>query len=334
MKYRRFGKTGFMASEISLGTWQLGSKWGDEFNTENAMKTLQAAVDSGINLFDTADIYQDKLSEPAIGEFLNGENGWNKLHPEKKVFVVTKMGRDLNPHVAEGYNEENLRFFVDRSRKAQKVDALDLTLLHCPPTPVFSDKKVFAVLDALKAEGKIKHYGVSIEKVEEGLAALEHNISAIEVIFNMFRLKPAEELFKKCAEKDVAIIVRVPLASGLLSGKFNASTTFGPQDHRSYNRNGEAFDKGETFSGVDYMTGVATAEQLKAELGTDNLAGTALRWILMHPEVSVVIPGASRPEQVTSNIAASELPALTDEQMATVQRIYDEKIRPLVHHLW
>lgn len=327
MNYRIFGKTGFKVSEISLGTWQLGSRWGDPFNEEVAQQTLQAAVDNGINLFDTADIYQDKQSEPAIGRFL-------KAHPDKEIFVVTKMGRDLNPHVAEGYNEENLRFFVNRSRKNLGVDALDLTLLHCPPTSVFSDKKVFDVLDAMKAEGLIKHYGVSIEKVEEGLAALEHDISAIEVIFNMFRLKPAEELFKRCAEKNVGIIVRVPLASGLLTGKYTAATTFGPEDHRTYNRHGEAFDKGETFSGVDYATGLHAAQRLKEELQAENLAATALRWILMHPEVSVIIPGASRPQQIVDNVAASELPALTPGQMDIVKKVYDEEIRSSVHQLW
>lgn len=327
MKYRIFGKTGFEASEISLGTWQLGSRWGDAFNEEVALQTLQAAVDNGINLFDTADIYQDGMSEPTIGKFL-------KANKDKKIFVVTKMGRDLHPHVAEGYTEENLRRFVDRSRKNQGVDALDLTLLHCPPTSVFYDKKVFEALDKIKAEGLIHHYGVSIEKLEEGFAALEHDISAIEVIFNMYRMKPAEELFRRCKEKNVAIIVRVPLASGLLTGKYTADTSFGPQDHRSYNRNGEQFDKGETFSGVDYMTGVNTAQRLMKELPTDDLAGMALRWILMHPEVSVVIPGASRPEQIVRNVEASELPPLTEAQMATVSKIYDEDIRPLVHHLW
>lgn len=327
MNYRLFGKTGFKVSEVSLGTWQLGSRWGDEFNEEVAQATLQAAVDNGINMFDTADIYQDGNSEKAIGRFL-------KANPDKEIFVTTKMGRALNPHVAEGYNEENLRFFVNRSRENQGVDALDLTLLHCPPTSVFHDKKVFDVLDKIKAEGLIKNYGVSIEKVEEGIAALDYDISAIEVIFNMYRMKPAEELFRKAAEKNVGIIVRVPLASGLLTGKYSAATTFGPNDHRTFNRNGEAFDKGETFSGVDYATGLQTAELLKKELHTDDLAGTALKWILMHPEVSVVIPGASKAEQIVSNVKASELPALTDEQMNTIKRIYDEKIKESVHHLW
>lgn len=327
MKYRTLGKTGYKVSEISLGTWQLGSRWGDPFDEKVALETLEAAVENGINLFDTADIYQDALSERAIGKFL-------LAHPDKRIYVVTKMGRDLNPHVAEGYNETNLRYFVNRSRKHQGVDSLDLTLLHCPPTSVYADRRVFDTLDKMKAEGLIRHYGVSIEKVEEGLAALEYDISAIEVIFNMFRIKPAEELFQKAAEKNVGIIVRVPLASGLLTGKYDHRTTFGPNDHRTFNRNGEAFDKGETFSGVDYITGVRAANRLKEELGTDDLATTALRWILMHPEVSVIIPGASRPEQIVSNVKASELPALTDREMQLVRTIYDEEIRPLVHQLW
>lgn len=327
MKYRTLGKTGYKVSEISLGTWQLGSRWGDPFDEKVALETLEAAVENGINLFDTADIYQDSLSERAIGKFL-------LAHPDKRIYVVTKMGRDLNPHVAEGYNETNLRYFVNRSRKHQGVDSLDLTLLHCPPTSVYADRRVFDTLDKMKAEGLIRHYGVSIEKVEEGLAALEYDISAIEVIFNMFRIKPAEELFQKAAEKNVGIIVRVPLASGLLTGKYDHRTTFGPNDHRTFNRNGEAFDKGETFSGVDYITGVRAANRLKEELGTDDLATTALRWILMHPEVSVIIPGASRPEQIVSNVKASELPALTDREMQLVRTIYDEEIRPLVHQLW
>ena len=327
MNYRTLGKTGYKVSEISLGTWQLGSRWGDPFNEEVAMQTLEAAVANGINLFDTADIYQDGLSEPAIGRFL-------KANPDKEVVVVTKMGRDLNPHVAEGYNEKNLRGFVERSLRNQQRDALDLTLLHCPPTSVFSNKEVFAALDRMKSEGMVRHYGVSIEKVEEGFAALEHDISAIEVIFNMFRMKPAEELFAMCKEKNVGVIVRVPLASGLLTGKYTMNTTFGPDDHRSYNRNGEVFDKGETFSGVDYSTGLRTAQQLKDELATNDLAGAALRWILMFPEVGVIIPGASRPEQIVENVKASELPPFTPEQMATVERIYNSNIRASVHHLW
>lgn len=327
MNYRTLGKTGYEVSEISLGTWQLGSRWGDPFSEEVAQQTLEAALENGINMLDTADIYQDGCSERAIGRFL-------KAHPEKRIYVVTKMGRALNPHVAEGYTEENMRRFVNQSRERMGVDALDLTLLHCPPTPIFSNKEFFACLDKMKAEGIIRHYGVSIERIDEGLAALEHDISAIEVIFNMYRQRPAEELFKKAAEKNVGIIVRVPLASGMLTGTYTANKTFGPNDHRTYNRNGESFDKGETFSGVDYLTGIRSAERLKAELPTDDLAGMALRWCLMFPEVSVVIPGASRPEQIVRNVAASELPPLSPAQMETVKRIYNEDIKDTVHNLW
>lgn len=327
MNYRTLGKTGYEVSEISLGTWQLGSRWGDPFSEEVAQQTLEAALENGINMLDTADIYQDGCSERAIGRFL-------KAHPEKRIYVVTKMGRALNPHVAEGYTEENMRRFVNQSRERMGVDALDLTLLHCPPTPIFSNKEFFACLDKMKAEGIIRHYGVSIERIDEGLAALEHDISAIEIIFNMYRQRPAEELFKKAAEKNVGIIVRVPLASGMLTGTYTADKTFGPNDHRTYNRNGESFDKGETFSGVDYLTGIRSAERLKAELPTDDLAGMALRWCLMFPEVSVVIPGASRPEQIVRNVAASELPPLSPAQMETVKRIYNEDIKDSVHNLW
>lgn len=327
MNYRTLGKTGYEVSEISLGTWQLGSRWGDPFSEEVAQQTLEAALENGINMLDTADIYQDGCSERAIGRFL-------KAHPEKRIYVVTKMGRALNPHVAEGYTEENMRRFVNQSRERMGVDALDLTLLHCPPTPIFSNKEFFACLDKMKAEGIIRHYGVSIERIDEGLAALEHDISAIEVIFNMYRQRPAEELFKKAAEKNVGIIVRVPLASGMLTGTYTADKSFGPNDHRTYNRNGESFDKGETFSGVDYLTGIRSAERLKAELPTDDLAGMALRWCLMFPEVSVVIPGASRPEQIVRNVAASELPPLSPAQMETVKRIYNEDIKDSVHNLW
>lgn len=327
MKYRILGKTGYRASEISLGTWQLGSRWGEPFDARIARETLEAALAAGIDLFDTADIYQGGESERAIGRFL-------KEHPAAGLRVVTKMGRALDPHTAAGYTAENMRRFVDGSRRRLGVEQLDLTLLHCPPTPVYRDGRLFDALDTLKHEGAICHYGVSVERIDEALAALDRDISAIEIIFNMFRLRPAEELFAKAAERNVGIIVRVPLASGLLTGGYTEHTRFGADDHRTYNRNGEAFDKGETFSGVDYRTGIEAARQLKAGLGCDDLGALALRWILMHPEVSVVIPGASRPEQIVRNAAASELPPLTEEQMAVVRRVYDERIRPLVHHLW
>lgn len=326
MEKRRLGKTGRMVTEIGLGTWQLGTKWGDPFNHQEAMRILEATYDSGVNLIDTADIYNDGNSEKAIGELL-------KKYPDH-FYVVTKCGRGLNPHVAEGYTPEAMERFVDGSLKRLGLERLDLVLLHCPPAPVYENDALFAGMDRLKEKGKIADYGVSIEKVSEGLKAMEYNISAMEVIYNMFRLKPAEELFPQAKAHDVGIITRVPLASGLLTGKFTASTTFGPQDHRSYNRNGESFDKGETFSGVDYDQGLQAVAELKELFHTDNLAPYALRWILMNDAVSVVIPGASKANQLTSNIEAAQLPPLTQEQMDGVQAIYDKYIRASVHDNW
>lgn len=326
MKYRLLGKTGFEVSEISLGTWQLGSKWGDPFDMKVAIDTLEAAYSNGVNLFDTADIYQDGMSEKAIGEFLKTKSD--------RIYVVTKCGRALNPHVSEGYNEANIRKFAEGSLKRLGVEALDLLLLHCPPTAVYHSPEAFQALDKLKDEGKILNYGVSVERVDEAIAALDYDISAIEIIFNMFRLKPAEELFAKAAARNVGIIVRVPLASGLLSGRYDEKTTFGENDHRSYNREGKFFDKGETFSGIDYMTGVEAARKLKEELGADNLAQMALRYILMYPEVSTVIPGASTPSQISANTLASECSPFTPEQMKIVENIYDRYIREQVEDKW
>ena len=326
MKYRVLGKTGFNISEISLGTWQLGSKWGEDFNKENAMQTLEAAYSEGINFFDTADIYQGGLSEKAIGEFIKDK--------KDKVFVVTKCGRKLNPHNAQGYNEENIREFVDASLKNMDVESLDLVLLHCPPTETYENKELFKALDDLKAEGKIKNYGVSVEKVEEAIKALEYDISAVEIIFNMFRLKPSEEFFKLAKEKNVGIIVRVPLASGMLTGKYTMSTEFSKDDHRNYNRNGEFFDKGETFSGVDYETGIKAANEIKERLKTDSLAMSALKYILMYDVVSTVIPGASRPSQISENAKASELLNFTDEEMNIVKEVYNRDIKNSVKDLW
>lgn len=326
MEQRRFGKTGRMVTEIGLGTWQLGTKWGDPFNHQEAMRVLEATYESGINFIDTADIYNDGNSEKAIGELL-------KKYPDH-FFVVTKCGRGLNPHVAEGYTPEAMERFVDGSLKRLGLERLDLVLLHCPPSPVYENDALFAGMDRLKEKGKIADYGVSIEKVSEGLKAMEYNISAIEVIFNMFRLKPAEELLPQAKAHDVGIITRVPLASGLLTGKYTAATTFGPKDHRTLNRNGELFDKGETFSGVNYDQGLQAVAELKELFHTDNLAPYALRWILMNDAVSVVIPGASKASQLTSNIEAAQLPPLTQEQMDGVQAIYDKYIRASVHDNW
>lgn len=321
-----FGNTGKVVSRLGLGTWQLGTKWGEKFNEIEAQKILEAANKSAINFIDTADIYNGGQSELAIGQYMQEH--------ENDFYVVTKCGRGLNPHIASMYTPEAIEEFVDGSLKRLNMSCLDMVLLHCPPSEIYDDERVFAKLDELKAQGKIAAYGVSIEKVSEGLKAMKYNISAIEVIFNMFRLKPLEELFPKALEKNVGIIVRVPLASGLLTGKYTKETMFGKNDHRSYNRNGEAFDKGETFSGVDYNLGLEAVEELKKVFQTEDLAPVALRWILMHKAVSVVIPGASKEEQVYANLRAMDLPPLTSEQMAAVTAIYNEYIKDSVHNNW
>lgn len=326
MNTRCLGNTGKTVSEIGLGTWQLGTKWGDPFNKDEAMRILEAAYECSITMIDTADIYNDGSSELAIGEFI-------KKH-KNHFTVVTKCGRALNPHVDEGYNAKNIEKFIDGSLKRLQLEQLDSILLHCPPTSVYKKDEVFTALDKMKQSGKIASYGVSIEKVSEGIDAMDYDISVIEVIFNMFRLKPAEELFPIAKEKNIGIICRVPLASGLLTGRYTPQTTFGANDHRTYNRNGESFDKGETFSGVDFQLGLQAVDELKKLFNTDDLIPYALKWILMYDAVSTVIPGASKTEQVFSNVKASELPDLTPEQMKGVQDIYDKYIRSTVHNNW
>lgn len=326
MKERILGKTGKSVSEIGLGTWQLGTVWGQPFNHTEAMKILETAYENGITLIDTADVYNGGQSEKAIGEII-------KKYPEH-FYVVTKCGRRLNPHVAEAYTPESVESFIDDSLLRLGVEKLDMVLLHCPPSPVFHNDEVFTALDKMKERGKITNYGVSIEKVSEGLAAMQYNIAAIEVIFNMFRLKPTEELFQETMKNNVGVIARVPLASGLLTGRFTKDTKFGEKDHRTFNRNGESFDKGETFSGVDYDLGLKAVEELKTVFNTENLIPYALRWILMHEAVSVVIPGASKADHVKTNVEASELPELSQEQMQAVQEIYDRYIKSSVHALW
>jgi len=326
MKQRIFGKTGRAVSEIGLGTWQLGTRWGDTFNHDEAMKILETAEESGITFIDTADVYNGGKSEETIGEYISAHPG--------RFYITTKCGRRLNPHTADMYTPGAIVGFIDGSLKRMKLEKLDMILLHCPPTPVFARDDIFAELDRQKKLGKIADYGVSIEKVSEGIQAMEYDISAMEVIFNMFRLKPLDELFPLEAEKNVGIIARVPLASGLLTGKFTKDTAFGPQDHRSYNREGAAFDKGETFSGIPYELGLEAAEALKKVFGTSNLAPYAIRWILMDPRVSVVIPGASRASQVTENVRAAELPPVTAEQMRQVTEIYDRFLRETIHPQW
>ncbi|WDF81901.1 aldo/keto reductase [Lacticaseibacillus pabuli] len=325
MKYRMLGKTGYKISEVSLGTWQLGGKWGAPFDRADADATLEEAYSKGVNFFDTADGYQGGESEKAVGDFI-------KKHPD--VHYTTKIGRKEEPLSVDHFAPEALRRYVDESRKNMGVDSLDLVLLHCPPMQTYYNPKMFETLDQLQAEGKIKHYGVSVERVEEAIKALDYNVAAVEIIFNMFRLRPAQLFFKLAKEHNVGILARVPLASGLLTGKMTKDTKFAPTDQRSNNRNGELFDKGETFSGVDFNTGVDAAQELKKRLHVDNMAATALRFILMYDAVSAVIPGASNPTQIERNTIASDLPALTHEQMGVVQDVYDEMIKNPVHYLW
>ncbi|MCR5761135.1 MAG: aldo/keto reductase [Sphaerochaetaceae bacterium] len=327
MKTRLFGNTGKQVSEIGLGTWQLGTRWGDPFNEEEGIKILDAADKAGITFIDTADVYNGGKSEETIGKFLKGKD-------RDKYFITTKCGRRLKPHSAEMYTPEAVSSFIDDSLARLSTDHIDLLLLHCPPTPVFYKDEIFSELERQKKSGKISSYGVSIEKVSEGLKALEYGISGIEVVFNMFRLKPLDTLLPLAEKKNVGIIARIPLASGLLTGKFSMATQFGPKDHRSYNRDGASFDKGETFAGVPYETGLEAVEELKKVFGTSELAPIAIRWVLMHPQVSVVIPGASRASQVTENVKAAGVADLTEEQMKAVNEIYDKYLRDEIHHQW
>lgn len=327
MKYRKLGKTGLNVSEISLGTWQVGGKWGESFNDSNADRILNTAIDSGINFIDTADVYSDGLSERAIGRVLRTRS--------ERVYVATKCGRQLNPHTNEAYQPAALRKYVEASLKNMNLECLDLIQLHCPPTAVYYRPEIFELFDHLKQEGKIRHLGVSVEKVEEALKAIEYpNVCTVQLIFNMFRHRPSELFFKEAKRKDIGILARVPLASGLLTGKFGKDSQFAKDDHRNFNINGAAFDKGETFSGIDYTTGLKAVEELKQIFPHQDLTATALKWILMFEEVSCVIPGASTPEQVVSNMKALDLNELSAEEMSAVKAVYDQYIRNPVHYKW
>jgi aryl-alcohol dehydrogenase-like predicted oxidoreductase len=327
MKYRILGKTGFKISEVSLGTWQLGGKWGEKYDGKTAQSILNKAVEAGINFFDTADVYNDGQSEISIGKFIKKIN--------KRIYVATKSGRKLNPHNDEGYNKKNITAFIDDSLKRMDVETIDLLQLHCPPTETYSRIEVFEMLDDLKKKGKILNYGVSVEKVEEALKAIKYpGVASVQIIYNMFRFKPAELFFKEAAKKNVGIIVRVPLASGLLSGRYSKDTVFSKYDHRNFNREGKAFDKGETFSGIPYDVGLQAVEELKKIFPSGNLPVYALRWILMDDNITCAIPGASNLSQVESNSSASDLPVLSDEQMNKVQEIYRKYIQKYVQNLW
>ena len=327
MQTRTLGKTGFEVSTISFGAWAIGADWG-EVSEGDAMAALHRAVDEGVNLFDTADVYGDGRSERLLARL--------KRERTEELFIPTKAGRRLDPHVADGYNEKNLTAFVERSLKNLGTDALDLVQLHCPPTDVYYRPEVFGALDDLKQKGMIRHYGVSVEKVEEGLKAIEYpGVASVQIIFNLFRQRPNELFFREAQAKNVGILARVPLASGLLTGKMTRESSFGENDHRQYNRHGEAFDRGETFSGVDFETGLEAVDELRA-LVPEGVTMTqfALRWILMFDAVTCAIPGGKNPEQVSGNTAAADLPPLSDEVMARVKALYDARIAPGVHGRW
>ncbi len=327
MNYRPLGRTGWQVSEISFGAWAIGGSWG-QVSDEDALNALRTAIDHGINFIDTADVYGDGRSERLIAQVLKDHSG--------QVYVATKAGRRLDPHVAAGYNRQNLTAFVERSLKNLEVEALDLVQLHCPPTEVYYTPEVFAVLDDLVQAGKIRHYGVSVEKVEEAIKALEYpNVQSVQIIFNMFRQRPAELFFDLAKKRQVGILARVPLASGLLTGKMSRSSTFPADDHRNFNRHGEAFDVGETFAGIDFERGLQAVDKLQGLVLEDaTMAQFALRWILMFDAVSCAIPGAKNPQQALDNIRASELPPISQETMARIRAIYEAEIRSQVHHRW
>jgi aryl-alcohol dehydrogenase-like predicted oxidoreductase len=315
-------------SEISLGTWAFGGDWGT-VGEDDAYAALNRAIDLGVNFLDTADVYGDGRSEKLIGRLL-------KDRPNDEILVATKAGRRLDPHTPDGYDYENLSAFVERSLQNLGVDALDLLQLHCPPTETYRQDSTFEALDRLQEAGKVKNYGVSVEKVDEARMALSYpNVKTVQIIFNIFRQKPAEEFFPLAEERNVGILARVPLASGLLSGKMTADRAFTEDDHRNFNREGQAFDRGETFSGVDFEAGLQAAEELKKLVPEGHtLAQFALRWILMYPAVSCAIPGGKNPSQVEDNVAAAEMPPLSDETMERAREIYDSYVRDEVHHKW
>ena len=327
MQYRALGRTGWKVSTISFGAWAIGGSWGNVADAES-LDALRRSIDLGVNFIDTADVYGDGRSERLVAQL--------KKERKEEIIVATKAGRRLDPHTAEGYNRANLTAFVERSLKNLEVEALDLLQLHCPPTAVYYMPETFDALDGLVKAGKLRYYGVSAEKVEEALKAIEYpNVQSVQIIFNMFRMRPAELFFQEALRRKVGILARVPLASGLLTGKMTRNSQFEAEDHRAFNRHGESFDRGETFSGVDYETGLEAVEELRKLVPAGaSLTQFALRWILMFEAVTCAIPGAKRPSQAEQNVAAADLPALSAETMAAVKDIYERRIRPLVHHYW
>jgi aryl-alcohol dehydrogenase-like predicted oxidoreductase len=327
MIYRELGRTGWRVSGVSFGAWAIGSAWGP-VDSDDSLRALHRAVDLGVNFFDTADVYGDGHSERLLAQL--------KSERSEEIIIATKAGRRLNPHVTEGYNFENLSSFVERSLQNLKVEALDLVQLHCPPTDVYYRPEVFEALDKLVDQGKIRYYGVSVQRVEEALKAIDYpNVQTVQIIFNVFRQRPSDLFFAEAQRRRVGILARLPLSSGMLTGKFTAQTQFDRGDHRSFNRHGEEFDRGETFSGVDYETGLKAVEELRTLVPAGvSLAQFALRWILMFDAVTCAIPGAKRPEQVAENVAAADFAGLPEETMPAIKALYDEKIRALVHQYW
>jgi aryl-alcohol dehydrogenase-like predicted oxidoreductase len=327
MQYREFGRTGWKVSTVSFGAWAIGGAWG-EVDDKESLAALDRAVDQGVNFIDTADVYGDGRSERLVSEL--------RRRRSEKIYVATKAGRRLDPHNSEGYNRENLVAFVDRSLKNLGSETIDLLQLHCPPNEVYYRPDVFGVLEDLVAAGKLRYYGVSVKSPEEALKAMDYpNLQSVQIIFNMFRHRPAELFFAEAKRRKVGILARVPLASGMLTGKMRRDTKFEATDHREFNRHGERFDVGETFSGVDYETGLQAVEELRKVCPPGwTMTQFALRWILMHDAVTCAIPGAKRQQQAEENCAAADLPALSAETMEAVRRVYDKYCREQVHYRW
>ena len=327
MKPRFLGRTGWQVSPVSFGAWAIGGAWGD-VEDRDSLAALHRAVDLGVNFFDTADVFGDGRSERLLAK-LRKERG-------RELIVATKAGRRLATQTAAGYSKKNLTAWVESSLRNLDVETLDLLQLHCPPMDVYYMPEVFGMLDDLTAAGKIRFYGVSVERVEEALKAIEYpGVQSVQIVFNMFRQRPAELLFREAARREVGILARLPLSSGMLTGKMSRASTFGEDDHRHFNRAGERFDRGETFSGVEFETGLLVVEMLRPLVPAgQTLAQLALRWILTHPEVACAIPGAKRVAQVEENVAASQLEPLTPAEMATIRDIYDKHVRALVHNYW
>ncbi|HJS20094.1 MAG TPA: aldo/keto reductase [Anaerolineales bacterium] len=327
MQYRELGRTGWKVSTISFGAWAIGGTWGD-VKDEESLAALHRALDLGVNFFDTADVYGDGRSERLLARLRRERN--------EPFHVATKAGRRLDPHVASGYNKKNLTAFVERSLKNLEVDSLDLLQLHCPPTDVYYMPEVFDALEGLVQDGKLRYYGVSVEKVEEALKAIEYpNVQTVQIIFNVFRQRPLDLFLGEAQRRKVGILARLPLSSGMLAGKMTHASSFQEGDHRGYNRRGEWFDRGETFSGLDYDTGLQAVEELRSLVSPDTtMAQMALRWVLMSPAVTCAIPGAKRPSQVEENVRAAALPPLSEEAMTQVRSIYERLVRPHVQHYW